>query len=164
MKKKQNITYESEEYSDLASLQNKLKQAKLKITECQKQKDEYLAGWQRSQADLINYRRRQEEIQKNSHNLAHAKIISDILPILDSLDRAHNNKELVLVHKQLLSALTSYGLSPIVTDNQKFDPKAHEAVESIKTDKPSGTIISEIQKGYFLNNQVLRPSKVKVAK
>jgi molecular chaperone GrpE len=62
-----------------------------------------------------------------------------------------------------MSALASFGLQAIETKNKKFDPHLHEAVDQIKSDKPHLSILFEVQKGYTLNSQVIRPARVRVA-
>ncbi|MDD5589968.1 MAG: nucleotide exchange factor GrpE [Candidatus Portnoybacteria bacterium] len=158
------MVYESEEDD---SEKEKLKK---KLSDCRKEKEEYLAGWQRSQADFINYRRRQEEQAGEWAKLAGEKAIKNILPFLDSLDAAvavhPEDKGLVTLKKQLLGILKNQGLEEIEVIGKPFDPELHEVIEcEDKGSEHGGEIVSgEIQKGYFLNGKVLRAAKVKVIK
>ncbi|MFH1460800.1 MAG: nucleotide exchange factor GrpE, partial [Patescibacteria group bacterium] len=68
------------------------------------------------------------------------------------------------IKSQLENIFKKYGLAEIKSVGEKFNPEFHEAVEQIESKEESGTIVEEIQKGYLLNNKVLRPSKVKVSK
>ncbi|MDP1538582.1 MAG: nucleotide exchange factor GrpE [bacterium] len=153
---------------------------KKKIEECQKQKDEYLAGWQRARADFLNYKK--EEIERIEEILEYAGVgfILKILPILDNFEIAARQnfpaenlsgqeKEIIegflQIKIQLQEFFKSQGLEEIKTMGEKFDPNFHEATEQVELkDKEPGIIIGEIQKGYKINGRLLRPAKVKVAK
>lgn len=154
----------------------RFKKLKNKLKKCQQEKQEYLDGWQRAKADLINYRRRQEEQMKEWQKLINQGLICELLPVLDSLEagisnyelRITNNKEkdsdLENIKKQLWEILKKHGLEEIKSLGQKFNPEFHETVESVESDKEEGTIVEEVQKGYTLNGKVIRVAKVKVTK
>jgi len=149
---------------------------KKQLKECQKQKEEYLAGWQRSRADFLNYQK--EKMERIGEILKYGKVelVLKILPILDnfeivekkispSLKNDANIKGLLQIKTQLLDFLKNQGVEEIKTIGQKFDPNFHEVVEEVETkDKKSGVIIEEVQKGYLLYGKVLRPAKVRVSK
>ena len=163
MSKKDNLVYEpAESFEDLP--QDKLKKLKDKLKQSQKEKEEYLAGWQRARADLVNFRRRQEESIKNLNLQNKAALIKDMLPLLDTLSQAATDKNIALILKQLLNILQSQGLKEIKALGEKFNPQLHEAVERIKSKEQPDTIVAEVQKGYLVDNQVLRAAKVKIAK
>jgi len=158
------IIYEPEEESISFDLEKKLKKIKEELKKCQKEKIQYLTGWQRAQADLINYRRRQEEKENQLKLILQEQLITDLLPVLDTLDLAsRQNQEIKPIQDQILQILASYGLKPMQSLGQKFDPHLHEAVDRVKSNKEEGTILEEIQRGYFLGEKVLRPAKVRVA-
>ncbi|HDL75114.1 MAG TPA: nucleotide exchange factor GrpE [bacterium] len=151
------------------------KKLKKELEECKKQKDEYLAGWQRSKADFLNYKK--EEMERISELLKYAneELILKILPILDNFNLATKEKNVLKndqiiqgflqIKIQLENLLKSYGIEEIRTIREKFDPSIHEIVEQVeKRGRESGIITEEIQKGYKLNNKVIRPAKVKVIK
>jgi len=152
---------EEEENSD-----NKLKKSKNKLKQCQKEKEDYLTQAQIARADLINYRRRQEEkIIPGIVAIGQTSIIHKILPILDSLEAgSKKNEDIKKIKEQMINALKECNIEEIKAVGEKFDPEFHEAVEQIKSDKNSGIIIQQVQKGYLFNNKLLRPSKVKIAK
>jgi len=147
-----------------------------KLKECEKLKSEYLAGWQRARADLINYKKeeleRVEELIKFSAN----GLILKILPILDnfeiaekrlpeSLKNDENVKGLLLIKQQLKEFLKSQGVEEIKSVGEKFSPNFHEVVQEVKIKgKEPGIIIEEVQKGYKINGRLLRPAKVKISK
>lgn len=164
MPKKNKLVYQSEESFEDSSLETKLKKLKKRLKDCQKEKEEYLTGWQRASADLVNFRRRQEENQNNAKIQNKAAVIKEILPVLDSLDQVTGDKNIIAIQQQLTTILQAQGLKQIKAKGEKFDPHLHEAIEQVKISGKSGTIAEEVQKGYLLNGQVLRPAKVKVAK
>lgn len=168
MSKSKKIVYDSEEsYEDSfekSEHSKKTKQLKQKLEDCQKLKEEYLTGWQKASADLINFRRRQEDNQGSIQRQNQAVVILEILPVLDSLNQVTGDKNITAVLQQLMAVLKSLGLKEIKAQGEIFDPQIHEAIEQIKSKEKSGTIVAEIQKGYLLHNQLLRPTKVKVSK
>ena len=131
----------------------------------------YLANWQRAQADFINYKRRTEQEKVEGQKTASALIIYQLLPILDDLERAIESVDsklagltwidgLRLVLRKMQALLESYGVKPIKTVGQDFNPALHEAVMHGEGD--DGKVLAEFQKGYMLGDQVLRPAIVKV--
>ena len=164
------ITYEEEIDS---GIEDKIKKIKKQLKRCQKEKEEYLVGWQRAKADFINYRRRQEEHNINLKKNIQEELIYNLLSLLDGLNAAAQIKEgdaenlkkgIYQLNQQLVSTLQTYGLKEIPAQGENFDPQLHEAIEQVESDQPGGQIVEEVQKGYFLNDKVLRYSKVKVAK
>ncbi len=131
----------------------------------------YLANWQRAQADFINYKRRTEQEKAEGQKTASAMILFQLLPILDDLERALESVDtklagltwidgLRLVQRKLQALFESYGVKPIKTVGQDFNPALHEAV--MHGDGEDGKVLAEFQKGYMLGDQVLRPAIVKV--
>jgi len=153
-----------------------LEELKKKLEECQKLKDEYLAGWQRERADLLNYKK--EEIERISELLKYADIglILKILPILDNFELMEkklpenlkndgNIKGILQIKTQIQDFLKNQGVEEIECLGKKFDPNFMEIIEQVELkDKDSGIVIEEIQKGYTINGRLLRPAKVKVVK
>lgn len=137
--------------------------------------DEYFAKWQRTAADMANMRRRHEQDRQEYTRQANAALIADLLPVLDSFDRAlalipEEYREekwtsgVALVERQLRSVLERAGLHAIEAQGKPFDPNEHEALMQESSDAPEDTVIGELQRGYKLHDRVLRPSMVKVAK
>ena len=168
MLKKPQLEYSEEEsfedLSDASKLASKIKKLKDSLKDCQKQNQQYLTGWQRTQADFINYRRRQEENLKNYCGQAQAEIIRSFLPFLDSMEHALKHNEIQPLFQQLIIILQSYGLKEIKALGEKFNPLMHEAIEQVKVNNSSGIIVEVAQKGYMIEDKVLRPAKVKVSK
>jgi len=160
---------------DMDMAKEKIIKLKEKLKKCSKEKEEYLDGWQRSKAEMINYRRRQEEQMAEWLKMAQAGLIKDLLPILDTIEAGirnwglgiKENKENYLekIKEQLLKILTSYGLEEIKTIGEKFNPEFHEAIEQVESvENEDGIIVEEVQKGYLLNGKVLRAAKIKISK
>ena len=136
-----------------------------------KERDEYLAGWQRAKADFSNYQKDEARRNEEFAKWALVSLTAELLPILDSFEVALGQTKsesevmgLKLIRSQFLSALARYGLQPIsIEKGAKFNPALHEAVTREPSDQPEDTILEEVQKGYTLHNRVLRPTKVKVS-
>jgi len=138
----------------------------------QKERDEYLDGWKRAKADLINYKK--DEVKRFESMIAFASeaLIRELVPVLDSFDLALESlggeskveKGLYLIKAQLEDALKKHGLEKIkVSVGDVFDPSVHEAVVSVPCEKPSGTVVEEVDRGYMLSGKMIRPARVKVA-
>jgi molecular chaperone GrpE len=146
------------------------------LEKCRKQKDEYLAGWQRARADFLNYKKEEIKRLKEIIEYSSEELILKILPILDNLEKAETQipldfkdnewvKGISQVKDQLQDSLKKEGVEEIKTIGERFDPNFHEALEKVEMkNKEVGKIIKEIQKGYTLNNKVIRPAKVKITK
>ncbi|MDD5127318.1 MAG: nucleotide exchange factor GrpE [Dehalococcoidales bacterium] len=136
----------------------------------EKQKaEDYLASWQRAQADFINYKRRIEQEREDFSKSANASLIFSLLPVLDDFERALNAipeaeasqdwmEGIRLVERKLRAAVITQGLTPIKALGEPFDPNYHEAVKQEKGEE--GIVIDELRKGYLLHGKLLRPSAV----
>ena len=145
----------------------KVKKAKDELKACQKERAEYLAGWQRAKADYINLQREHEKKIADYFKFANEGLILEILPILDSFEAAIKNggdKGIEQLYNQLLGVLKNNGLESIKALGEKFNPELHEVIETVKSDKGEGIVVEEIQRGYKLHGKVIRPSKVKIGK
>ncbi len=142
---------------------------------CEKQRDEYLDGWKRAKADLINYKKDEAKRFDSVVKFANEAIIMDLINVLDSFDLAlasldeqadsKTQKGLYLIRRQLEDIMRLSGLEGIIiSTGQPFDPGLQEAVAEVESDKPSGTIIEEVERGYTLHGKLIRPARVKVAK
>ena len=145
-----------------------LKQA---LTEEREKSITNLAGWQRSQADLMNYKRRAEQEKEEIGRFGNTAMMLSLLPIMDDLERAlisipddlakHSWVDGIrLIERKLQANLEVQGLSQVKALGEPFDPNLHEAMMQGKGKE--GTVIEEIEKGYKLNNRLIRPSKVVV--
>jgi molecular chaperone GrpE len=134
--------------------------------------EELIDTLQRLQADFDNYRKRAARDQESLVARAGERIVKELLPILDDLERAleaaeqHEEAKLEdgvqLVYRQLEQLLEKEGLALVETDGQ-FDPHVHEALLTQPSDADEGSVIEVLQKGYRLGDRVLRPARVVVA-
>lgn len=133
----------------------------------------------RTLADFENYKKRAQRDQSDALKYANEKLIKELLPVIDNLERAlaHSRETrdfdrmmegVELIRKQLISALGKFGVVPIESLNQPFDPSLHQSIGQIEVEEGSDAkenqVIGETQKGYHLNDRVLRPSLVMIAK
>ncbi len=131
--------------------------------------EENLAGWQRAQADLSNYKKRVEQERKELTESACSALILRLLPVLDDFERAEGSipeesKNLPwvdgirIIEKSLRQILEREGLTPIEAEGEPFDPCLHEAVSCCPGKE--GMVIKEVKKGYTVNGRLLRPACV----
>ena len=142
------------------------------VGELEAERDELLNDLKRVAADFENYRKRVARDQESLVTRAHERLVKELLPVLDDLERAlaaaeeHEEAKLEegvrLVHQELRDALKREGLAEIET-NGRFDPHVHEALLSQPSDEEEGSVIEVVQKGYKLGDKVLRPARVVVA-
>jgi molecular chaperone GrpE len=136
------------------------------------ERDAYLALAQRVQADFENYRKRAVRDQERLVAHAHERLVRELLPILDDLERAlgaaeqHQEAKVIegvkLVEQSLRSALAKEGLVEISTDGP-FDPHVHEALLTQPSDAEAGTVLEVVQRGYRVGDRVVRPAMVIVS-
>ncbi len=138
-----------------------------------KQADDYLKGWQTERANLLNYQRDENERISKMLILKERNIILEILSVVDNFDLLiknlnQNQKDeyldgIKLIYNQLIGFLKHHQCISYDSLNQIFDPNLHEAIESISDEsKENNLIVEEVQKGYKLDDIILRPAKVKV--
>lgn len=126
---------------------------------------------QKTQANFENYRKQQEKRIQEIQEQANKELIVQLLTVLDNFELAMRSangskdfmKGVELIYSQLSGLLGDNGLKPIKTENKVFDPHFHEALMKAESDKPENTIIEELQKGFMLNDKVIRHAKVKIS-
>ncbi len=134
-----------------------------------RERDEYLDALRRLKAEFENSRKRQERERTRILETASERLVAELLPVLDNLDRALEaegdiHEGVQAIRAQLVAALGKEGLLPVASDGQPFDPNVHEAVMSQPSDEyEEGTILQTFQRGYLLNGKPIRPAKVVVA-
>ena len=143
-----------------------------KLDEAAQWKDKYL----RLYAEFENARKRMEREKQEFVKYAHEGVVADFLNILDDLERTVNAaktkhedydaflKGIEIVMKHIEGTLKKHGVKPIEAKGKMFDPHAHEVLLQEESDKDDGVVLEELQKGYYLNDKVVRTAKVKVAK
>jgi molecular chaperone GrpE len=143
-----------------------------RLAEVERERDEYLDDLKRVAAEFENYRKRVARDRASLVTRAHERLVKELLPVLDDLERAleaaseHEEVKLEegvrLVHRELEEALAKEGLVEIET-NGKFDPHVHEALLSQPSDEDDGSILEVLQKGYRLGDRILRPARVVIS-
>jgi len=150
---------------DVEALMGQLKDAESKLAES-------VEGWQRSQADFQNYRKRVERDNEMNYASMKSDIIKKILPVLDDLERALQNRPaddawgsgVELIARKFQNILDVEGVKRIEAAGAEFDPRFHEAIShEHNEDFESGHVIEVVQNGYMLGERVIRPALVRVA-
>jgi molecular chaperone GrpE len=196
MNNNQDIEKKIEENTDKIELEGKRDE----LARCLKERDEYLDGWKRAKAELLNYKKEENKRFEEVIKFANETLIRELISVLDSFalalttfeqiplagasgvlkekDEIKNieasegwkivvswQKGLFLIKQQLEDILKQVGLERVsVVLGEMFDPRLQEAVASVDSDKPSGTVVEEVEAGYMLNGKLLRPARVKIAK
>ncbi len=153
-------------------------EAKLKqeLHDANIEKQKYLEGWQRAQADLINYKRTAEEERKGIADRAVGSLLEELLPVLDSFDMAFGNKEawesapknwrdgVTYIHQQLLRILAERDVEVVDPLGETFNPHEHEAIAHVPVaeEEKDGKILAVVQKGYRIRKRLIRPARVQV--
>ncbi|HPK13930.1 MAG TPA: nucleotide exchange factor GrpE [Candidatus Paceibacterota bacterium] len=167
-----------ESTEDGLELPDKDKNKKLReeIKRLQKEKNEYLLGWQRAKADYINLQRELEAVRLNSSLITKEKVVENILPALDSFEMAFSNQDfwqrvdkswrqgIESIYDQIISGLNKSDIEKIDQVDILFDPNIHQSIEKIKTDDKGKDhfVESILQVGYKVGNRTIRPAKVRI--
>ena len=140
------------------------------LEETRRERDEYLDALRRLKAEFENSRKRQEREKSRLLETASERLVVELLPVLDNLDRALEaegdiREGVRATREQLADALGKEGLLPVASDGQPFDPNVHEAVMGQPSgEHEEGTILQTFQRGYLLNGKPIRAAKVVVAR
>ncbi|HQU97924.1 MAG TPA: nucleotide exchange factor GrpE [Nitrosomonas sp.] len=148
------------------TLEQQLKEAETKAAE-------HYDAWVRAKAETENIRKRAQTDVTNAHKYAIENFSNALLDVMDSLDAAlaienatiesyKNGME--LTHKQLLTAFDKFGISVINPKEEKFDPHQHQAMCMVDSELAPNTVVQVMQKGYKLQDRILRPALVSVSK
>lgn len=168
------INQNTEEDLDVnTTIEENVMELRKKLDEKQKEANEYLQMAQRLKAEFENYKKRTDKEKNELIEYGQEKIILEILPVIDNFERALNSegdlkalKEgIELVYRQFKTILDKCGVKEIDAEGLIFDPYKHHAVMQAEEEgRKENEIIEVFQKGYTLNDKVIRPSMVKVAK
>ena len=156
--------------------ESELQSLAIKLTEITTQRDSFQGQYLRIAADFDNFRKRSSKEKEETELRVKCATIMELLSVVDNFERARtqikpqNDGEMGIhksyqgVYKQLVDSLKRIGVSPMRSEGQQFDPNLHEAVMRQPTEEhPEGTVIEELQRGYYLGDRILRHSLVKVA-
>ncbi|MFA6554160.1 MAG: nucleotide exchange factor GrpE [Candidatus Paceibacterota bacterium] len=153
-----------------------IKKLREKLKKAEQEKQEYLVGWQRAKADHINARKRDESEKQEFVKFANERLIDGLIPVMESFDMAMGNKEVwekvdknwrvgvEYIYSQLKKVLSDAGLEEINPIGKPFDLNRDEASEYVPVEKETDhhKVLAVVQKGYTLNDKLMRPPKVKV--
>ena len=137
------------------------------------ERDEYLNGWKRAKADLMNYQKDESKRLHDAMGYGAEIIMRDLILVLDSFQLGIQSMEksggadkgIYIIKSQLEDVLKKQGLERMkVSSGDKFDPNYHESLGEMELDGESGTVAVEIEAGYLLNGKVVRPARVKLSK
>lgn len=153
-------------------LKSELSETKKMLKEKTKTADDYLSKLQWLQAEFENFRKRIDKEKNDYVKYANKNLIMKLLDSVDDFERIMNNikdKEITdglnMIYKNFLHVLENEGLKKIDASGKNFDPYKHEAfLQVVDNSKPENTVVEELQKGYMLNENVIRPVKVKISK
>ena len=156
--------------------QSELQSLKIQVAEISNQRDAFQSQYLRIAADFDNFRKRNSKEKEEIELRTKCATIMELLSVVDNFERARTqikpqndgemgiHKSYQSVYKQLVDGLKRIGVSPMRPEGQQFDPNLHEAIMREPTDEhPEGTVMEELQRGYFLGDRILRHSLVKVA-
>jgi len=164
---------EDAEFVEELGYTNKIKELHEKLKECQAEKMEHLTGWQRSKADYANQSEEYARLLGKAECRAKIACIENILPVLDSFAMAMDGsgwkdvdaiwrEGVEHIYRQLIGGLASSGMKEINPLHEEFDPMFHQAVENKQVDETTqaNKILAVLQKGYLLDDQIIRPARV----
>lgn len=174
--KGEEIIIEEEKEEAAVSSAEKIKKLKEELKQCQKEKSEYLAGWQRAKADFINARKEEEKARGDFIKFAESRLLKELLELADSFDSVLASQELMAkldkdwqngvknMQGQLEKVFQNHGVSVIEAKGKLFNPEEQESLENVLVEEEAKNqmVVEEVSKGYKLHNSVLRPAKVKV--
>lgn len=144
-----------------------------KLAKAEKDRDEYLAGWQRAKADFINYKKDEMRRLEDLAKFGTEEFMKELITVLDTFDlglatlekQGPVDKGVYMIRAQFEDMLKRRGLSRIeLKPGDPFDPMIAEAMLETESEFPEGAVVEEIEPGYALHEKVLRPARVKISK
>lgn len=141
----------------------------MEVETARRERDEYLDGMMRMKAELENARKRQERDRVRLREMASEKLVRELLPVVDNLDRALEvegdiHEGVRATRDQFLGVLAREGVEPVASDGEPLDPAVHEAVMMEPSEeREEGTVLRTFERGYVMNGKTIRPAKVVVA-
>ncbi|MCE5167750.1 nucleotide exchange factor GrpE [Paenibacillus profundus] len=145
------------------------------LEQAKEQADEHYQRYLRTQADFDNFRRRTMKEKEDLAKYASAKVITELLPVLDNFERALSTgqeasetesfvKGVDMIFRQIQQVMEQEGVQPMNAVGEQFNPEYHQAIMQVESDEyEEGFVVEEVQKGYMLKDKVLRPAMVKVS-
>lgn len=152
---------------------DEVRDTKAKLEKLEKERDEYLNGWQRAKADFANYKKEERERLDEILKYSNKEMMVELIIVLDSFDLALDaleksgavEKGVYMIRAQLGDALKKRGLERIPCKaGDEFNPAVHEAIAEVDSNLPAGSVVEEIEAGYKLFEKVLRATRVMVSR
>ncbi len=154
----------------------KLQKLKSELKACQKDKSEYLTGWQKERADFANYKKDEDTRKAVFSEAVRERILTRFLSVIDSFNMAMANQEawekidknwrmgVEHIYSDLIKIFEEYGVKAVGEEGEAFDPNIHQSIDMVVTDKKEldHKVAKVIQKGYKLAERVMRPARVNV--
>ncbi|MCY9513502.1 nucleotide exchange factor GrpE [Paenibacillus apiarius] len=145
------------------------------LQQAKEQAEEHYQRYLRTQADFDNFRRRTMKEKEDLAKYASAKVVTELLPVLDNFERALATgqeasetdsfvKGVDMIFRQIQQVMEQEGVQPMNAVGEPFNPEYHQAIMQVESDEyEEGIVVEEVQKGYMLKDKVLRPAMVKVS-
>ena len=173
----EDLVFENDSEVTAKEAAGKIKKLKEKLAVCEKEKSEYLDGWQRARAEFINFRREQGAELKDYAHRVRASTILEILPILGYFEAAFKQESwqkvesswrlgVEQIYKELKNRFKGLGVMDFGQIGERFDPNLHESAGTREVEKEmeDGIIIEIVEKGCRLDEKVIKPARVIVGK
>lgn len=169
----EDIDFEPEdELGGIGALKAKLQKLRDELAQAKKERSEYLDGWQRAKADVVNVRREAAQSSQRAASLAREAFISELIPALDSFDMAMAGdgwknvdsawrSGVESINGQISSVLQSHGVESFGKAGEAFDAMRHEAIQEVEGKNP-GTVAAVLRRGYRIGDRILRPAHVAI--
>lgn len=181
MTEKENIENEDviieEEVEEQSSFKKKTEEKKnSEIEECKKEKQEYLDGWQRARAEMVNLKNIHSQEKKLFTSLGKEKMLNELVPVLDNFNAAFQGEAwenvdqnwrmgIEYIHKQFVDILNNNGVEEFGSLDDEVNFEKYEIVKEVENnDKEKGDISKIVQKGYKIGDKIIRPAKIEVVK
>lgn len=169
---RQDMEVVPDEEGDADAARVKLDKLREELGQCRDERKEYLNGWQRAKADLINYKKDEAKRLEELARFATEDLIAEAVQVLDSFDLACEHqmpkeveRGIVLIRSQLEDILRKRGLEVVrPATGDEFNPAIHESLGESESETPDGTVAEALQPGYLLHGKVIRPARVKISK
>ncbi len=165
-----------QQFSSVEETSDQVEESQQRIKELEQENSELKAQYLRKQAEFENFRKRMQKEKQESIKYANNNLLQDLVGIIDDFERAIKSSEeskdfesfhsgIQLIERQLVSMLENkYGLKRMESEGEEFDPQKHEAIAMVESpDHDVQTVVEDYQKGYMINDRVLRHAKVRVA-
>jgi molecular chaperone GrpE len=170
------IDFEPEdELGSTGAFKAKLQKLRDELAEVKKERQEYLGGWQRAKADLINARKEASDMIQRAQSTGRETLIEELIPALDSFDMAMSSDAwntvdttwragIEGIRAQFLNVLSTHGIEVFGTVGDAFDPLLHEAAQEVSGSGVSDTIAKVLRSGYRAKGRILRAAQVIIFK